>query len=148
MKTTVAVLIIISFIQSTILPLDLVLIILICRSYIKSDKSNLFLAFGFGLLNAHLNLTPLGFQSLTYLIVVTITAGLSKSRLAGNSFLIAPLSFILMSINQAVLSTFIHQSPLIFPKNLLEAFVSLPILYSIRLWEERFIVSKEIKLRL
>lgn len=139
MKTLVAVLIISSFIQSTILPLDLVLIILICRSYIRSDKSNLFLAFGFGLLDAHLNLTPLGLQSLVNLLVVAVTAYFSKSRLAGNSLLIIPLSLVLLLINQSL-----KPSPKIF----IEAAFSLPMLYLIRWWEERFIVQKEIKLRI
>lgn len=147
MKTLIVILIVCSFIQSTILPVDLVLIILICRSFVKSDKSNLILAFGFGLLNSYLNLNLLGFQSLVYLILVVVTESLSKSRLAGNLFLIIPLSLLLMSINQAVLSIFTNHSIRLFPKILLESLLSLPIIYLIRLWEERFIVRKGIKLR-
>lgn len=147
MKTLIAVLIIVSFIQSAILPLDLVLIILICRSYIRPDKNNLWLAFGFGLFNAHLSLITLGLPSLVYLFIIAVTEGLSKSRLAGNSFLIVPLSLLLMSINQVVPSIFTHQSPQLFPKIALEAFFSLPILFLVRLWEERFIVKAGIKLK-
>lgn len=147
MKTLITILIICSFIQSTILPIDLVLIILIARSYVRSDKSNLWLAFGFGLFNAYLNLTPLGLQSLIYLVLVGITESLSKSRLAGNSFLIVPLSLILLSINQVVPLIFVHQSVQLFPRVFTEAFLSLPIFYLVRLWEERFVVRKEIKLR-
>ncbi len=147
MKTLILILIIASFLESTIIPLDLTLLILICRSYIKSDKSNLFLAFGFGLLNSHLNLNLIGFSSLTYLILVTATQSLSETRLAGNSLLIIPLTLILCSINQAVLSIFIHTSPQLFPRVLWEAVLSLPTLYLVRLWEERFIVRKEIKLK-
>lgn len=146
MKTLIIILIIASFIQSTILPIDLVLIILICRSYIKSDKTNLYLAFGFGLLDAHLNLTLFGLQSLVYSLVVAVTEGLSKSRLAGNSLLIIPLSLVLLLINQLPL-VFLRQSFQPFPKIFIEACLSLPILYLIRLWEERFIIQKEIKLR-
>ncbi len=148
MKTLIAVLIICSFIQSAILPMDLVLIILICRSYIRPGKSNLLLAFAFGLLNAHLNLTILGLQSLIYLILVALTEGLSRSRLAGNSLLIIPLTLLLSSINQVVPSILIQKSVQLFPRVVLEAFFSLPILYLIRLWEERFIVRRGIKLRL
>lgn len=147
MKTLIAILILVSFLQSTIIPLDLVLIILICRSYIDSDKSNLILAFSFGLLNAHLNLTTLGLTSLVYLVFVAATESLSKSRLAGNLLLIVPLSLFLMSINQAVPSIVSHQSIRLFPKVLFEALLSLPILYLVKSWEERFIVKKGIKLR-
>lgn len=148
MKTLIVVLIIISFIQSAILPLDLVLIVLICRSYIRTDKANLYLAFSFGLLNGHLNLTSMGLQSLLYLILVSVTESLSKSRLAGNSFLIIPLSLVLVSINQAVLSIFTGGSIQLYPKTLWEAALSLPIFYLVRLWEERFIVRRGIKLRI
>lgn len=147
MKTLIFVLIISSFIQSSILPVNLVLIILICRSYIRADKSNLFLAFGFGLLDAHFNLTPLGLTSLIYLILTATTAYFSKSRLAGNSLLIVPLSLFFLWVNQIVPSIFIHQAIQLSPNILLEALLSLPILYSVKSWEERFIVQKEIKLK-
>lgn len=146
MKTLIVILIIASFIQSTILPIDLVLIILIARSYVRSDKSNLWLAFSFGLLIAFFNLTALGTQSLIYLILVAISESLSRSRLAGNLLLIIPLSLILLSMNQLILASFFSES-FIFPKIVLESLLALPILYLIKLWEERFIVSRGIKLK-
>lgn len=146
MKTLIVILIIASFIQSTILPISLVLIVLICRSYLKSDNANLFLAFAFGLTQDHLNLTVLGLTSLSYLIIVTIIGGLSKSRLAGNTFLIIPLTFVLLLINQVALIPFTHQNIQIL-NILLESFLSFPILYIVRFWEERFIVKRDIKLR-
>ncbi len=148
MKTLMLILIFVSFIQSTILPVDLVLMILICRSYIRPDKNNLYLAFVFGLIDGLLNLTTMGFQSLIYLILVALTESLSKSRLAGNPLLIVPLSLILLSVNYVSLSLLGGQSIQIFPKVIFEAFLSLPILYIVRLWEERFIVRREIKLKM
>lgn len=147
MKTLVTVLIIASFLQSTILPINLVLIILICRSYIKSETA-LFLAIGFGLFIGFLNLNTLGFTSIVYLILVQITKVLSKVRLAGNPLLIVPLTFILLSINQLATSFFNHESFQLFPKVLLESLLSLPVFYLIKLWEERFIIRKEIKLKI
>lgn len=147
MKTLIVILIIASLLQSTILPIDLVLIILICRSFIKSDTTNLFLAFSFGLFDSHLNLLPVGLNSLVYLFIVQITQSLSKSRLAGNLLLIIPLSIGLLTIYQLVDSLLLHQTPELFPKVLWESLIALPILYLIRLWEERFVIRKEIKLR-
>lgn len=141
MKTFILALIVLSFLQSTIIPFDLVLMTLICRSYIKTDRSNLFLAFAFGLLDGHLSLSNLGLRSMVYLLVVQATESLSKSRLSINPFLIIPLSFILLSINELVIKG------LIFPKVLVESLLSLPIFYLVRLWEERFIVRKDIKLK-
>lgn len=147
MKTLIVILIIASFIQSTILSFNLVLIVLICRSYLKSDNANLFLAFTFGLIDSHLNLITLGITSLMYLITITIVGSLSKSRLAGNSYLIIPLSLILLLINHLLLLPFTNQ-PIQPTKIILEALISLPIFYAIRLWEERFTVQKGIKLRI
>ena len=147
MKTLIVILIIAAFLQTTILPLDLVLIILICRSYIKISKSNLYLSLFFGLFVSHLNLTNLGFYSLIYLFAVGITQILSKTRLAGNSLLIVPISFVLFSSSQILSALFLHQSMVLFPNVLIESLISLPILYIVRLWEERFIVRKELKLR-
>lgn len=141
MKTFVGILIVLSFLESSIIPLDLVLICLICRSYLRVDKSNLFLAFSFGLLMGHLNLKPLGFESIVYLVSVQITQILSRSRLAGNSFLIIPLVFILLSISSFFLDDFNLN------RIIIESILSLPILYIVRIWEERFIVRGDIKLR-
>lgn len=140
MKTLILILIILSFIQTTILPLNLVLIILIVRSLIRPEKNNLLLAFGFGLLLSHLNLQPLGFQSLIYLTSTQLTQILSKSRFSANPLLVVPLT--------VVFSTFSLMTIQLVPQVLIESFLALPIFYILRLWEERFIVRKEIKLRI
>lgn len=146
MKTLIIILIIAAFLQTTILPIDLVLLILICRAYIVNEKNNLYLSFAFGLLISHLNLTNVGFQSLIYLITVQATRILSRFRLAGNSLFIVPVSLVFLSLSQVVNSV-VNHTTLDFSKIIIASFLSLPILYLIRLWEERFIVRKEIKLK-
>lgn len=136
MKTLIIILIIISFVQTAIWPLDLVLIILISRAYLKAQKSNLFLAFFLGLLISHLTLGPMGIKSIVYLAVVQIIQVLSKSRLAGHPFLIVPLSFVFSLLDGN------------FYLAVVVAISSLPIFYLIKLWEERFSPAKEIKLRI
>ena len=147
MKTLIVILIIAAFLQTTILPLDLVLIILICRAYVKTNRENLYLAFFFGLLISHLSLTLIGVKSILYLVFVQATQLLSKTRLAGNSSVIIPLSFALLFINQVTNSYLLATSTQIFPRVLIESLISLPILYLVRVWEERFIVRGDIKLR-
>lgn len=148
MKTLIIVLITTSFIQTTILPLNLVLIILIVRSLIRPERNNLMLSFGFGLLISHLSLAPLGFQSLMYLILVQITQMLSKTRISANPLIIIPLVLICVSLDIMAIYFLAHQSTALIPQVLIEAIISLPIFYLVRLWEERFIVRKEIKLRI
>ena len=141
MKTLIGVLIFIAFLQTSVLPLNIVLIILICRSYLRTDKANLFFAFAFCLLLSYLNLNLMGFLSIIYLIIIQATQILSKTRLAGNSLLIVPLVFIALSINDLLLRDFN------LTKIILESIFSLPIFYIVRIWEERFIVRKEIRLK-
>lgn len=147
MKTLIIVLIIAAFIQTTILPLDLVLIIIICRAYIKTGQENLYLAFFFGLLISHLTLTLIGVKSVLYLLIIQTTQVLSKSRLAGNSVSLIPLVFVLLSANQITNTFLLQQTIQIFPRVLIESIISLPILYLIRLWEDRFIARRDIKLK-
>lgn len=147
MKTLIIILIFAAFLQTTILAIDLVLLILICRAYIKSGQENLYLAFAFGLLISHLNLTGLGSESLTYLIIIMAVQILSRLNLAGNSWLIIPISLIFLSLNQLINLSF-NQETLGFTKVIYASLLSLPVLYLIRLWEERFIVQKEIKLKM
>lgn len=147
MKALIVVLIIASFLQATIIPLDLVLIILICRSFIKGDKANLYLAFIFGLLLSHLALAPLGLQSIVFLLFIQITESLSKSRLSQNALLIIPICFVAIFINQVILGVFTKESLELLPK-IYGGFLSLPIFYLVRFWEERFIVRKDIRLRI
>lgn len=136
MKTLILLLVIVSFIQSSILPLNLVLIILICRAFLMTKKSNLYLAFFFGLLLSHLTLAPLGVKSLLFLLFVQATQTLARRPFAGHPFLIVPLSFVFVLTDGN------------FPLAASAAILSLPIFYSLRIWEERFAPPKEIKLRL
>lgn len=146
MKTLTIILIIASFLQTTILPIDLVLLILVCRAYIRPERVNLYLGFAFGLLNSHLNLTGLGIQSLVYLFSVQATDSVSKLRLAGNPLLVIPVALVFLSLNQLI-NSLISRSALDFSRVFLASILSLPVLYLVRLWEERFIVRKEIKLK-
>lgn len=147
MKTLIIVLIIASVLQTTVLPVDLVLLILICRTYVKSERANFYLGFAFGLLVSHLNLTPLGLQSIAYIVAVAATESLSRLRLAGNPLLIIPISLVFLSLNQIV-NSLLSYNLLDFPKLIFASIFSLPVLYLIRFWEERFIVRKEYKLKL
>lgn len=147
MKTLIIILIIAAFLQTTVIPIDLVLLILICRAYLKTEKANLYLAFGFGLLVSHLGLTGLGFTSLIYLIVVELTQILSRWRLAGNPLLIMPISFAFL-LTGSLVSSGMNFNFIGFPKILIASVLSLPAFYLIRIWEERFIVQKQVKLKI
>lgn len=147
MKTLIIILIAAAFLQTTVLPIDLVMLILVCRAYVKPGNANLYLALIFGLLTAHLNLTNLGMQALIYLIMVQLTQILSRTRLAGNLLAIVPITLTLLAFNQLI-NLLANRSAWDLSKIIFAAFLSLPILYIVRFWEERFIVRKEIKLKI
>ncbi|MBI2017698.1 rod shape-determining protein MreD [Candidatus Daviesbacteria bacterium] len=147
MRALIIILIILSFLQATVLSINLVLMILIARSLITTGKSNLYLAFGFGLLSSFLNLSILGLESFLYLLILQFTQAISKSRFANNSLLIIPLSILAFVLNESVLSLVAGSSITLFPKVIWVAVVSLPVFFLVRLWEERFIIRGNIKLR-
>lgn len=147
MKTLLVILIVLSFLQATIVPINLILIILISRSLIKKDKVNLYLAFIFGLLASFFNQSVLGLESILYLLIVEATYISSRSRFANNSLQVIPLVIIFLSLNQSVLSWYRSESIILIPDLIWETLLSLPVFYIVKFWEERFIVNKGIKLR-
>lgn len=147
MKTLIVILILAAFLQTTILPINLVLLILICRAYLKSEKENLYLAFAFGFFTAHLDLINLGLNSIMYLLIIQATQQLSKWSFSGHPLLIVPISFVLLFFYQFV-NDYIAQQGLIVQQIIFTALISLPIFFLIRLWEDRFVVKKDIKLKI
>lgn len=147
MKILIIILILASFLQATILPLDLVLIILVLRAYIKAEAVNLYLAFFFGLLASLLTFTPFGLSSMIYLILVTLTQILSKSRLASHIFTTVPVVLVMLTLSNVSLALLSGESVQLWPKIVIEAVIILPIYIGLKIWEERFVV-KDIKLRL
>ncbi len=148
MKTITAILILLAFFQATFLPLNLVLITLIARSFIKNDVANYYLAFGVGVLISVLNLSPVGWDSLLYLVAVVLVQLFGRSRFTNNSLLIVPIALVITTGCRLGLYLILGISPVIWPYVLIEAAMALPVLLLLRLWEERFIVRRDIKLKL
>lgn len=148
MKTLIIILILCAFLQTTILPIDLVLLVLIFRSYLVSDKSNLYLAFFFGLLISHLSGTPLGIQSVVYLLIVEIVRVISRIPALNSIITIIPITFVALTFNSVVLAVVNGSSIQLWPEILLESIAALPVYLLIKFWEERFVIRPEIKLRI
>lgn len=146
MKTLIIILILFSFLQATILPLDLVLIVIILRAYLRDDSTDLFLGFGVGLLISLLTFSPLGFLSLIYLSLVQVARMSTKTNFSHHILTVVPLIFILLSAKELILGVFLQASTQIWPKVILESLLALPLYILLRFWEERFSV-RDIKLR-
>lgn len=147
MKTLIAVLILLSLLQTTLVPFDLVLIFLIVHSYISSGKENLYLGFAFGLLISYLSNLSLGTNSLLYLFLIQMTYFYKKLSLSNNIFFSLPLIIGAVSLNSFFISTILHASFNLYPKVLQETAVAVPFYFILKFWEERFTVKQEVKLR-
>lgn len=147
MNLLIAVLLLISFLESTILPFDLILIILIARSFIVTERSNYFLAFFFGILVSLLLGYPLGLLSLIYLFAVVMAHIIKTTDLAVYWIIILPLTFLLLSFEQFILQI-LNISNFNFSSLMIPIIIILPIYFLVRFWEERFVVAKDIKLKM
>ncbi len=148
MKALVLVLILIAFLQSTLVPLNLCLIIIILRAYIKPESSNFYLAFAIGLVVSFLDHQTLGVNSLIYLVAVALTHSLSKTPLSKNILGVLPLIFIELGLIYLLNAYLLQQTPSIFPRLIIETVISLPIYIALRFWEERFVVRQDVRLKI
>lgn len=142
MKTIVAILILLAFLEAAFLPIKLVLTILLVRAFIRQDLSNLILAFGLGLLLSHLQNQPLGLNALIFLILVEAVYLWSKTTFSHNLWTAVPvIGALLLSVE------FITGEGQYI--NIIGELLLVPFIYLVvRFWEERFIVRPEQKLKL
>jgi len=147
MNLLIAFLFFITFLEGTIISFDLVLVILISRSFIVHEKSNYYLAFFFGLLASLLLGYPSGLLSLVYLGAVQTSHIIKTTNLAVYWIVILPLTFFWLFLEQIILN-FLNIANFNLMFIIIPTILALPVYFLIRFWEERFIVSKEIKLRM
>ena len=146
MVLLLAALTLLSFLQGTILPIDLVVVVLICRSFLSFDRTNLWLAFSFGLLLALLQSYTLGNISLIYLLIVTMVYLFKKTDFATWEVSLLPVSLILLLFNKFALSLF-TRSTINLKLVAVEMIFILPVYLAVKIWEERFIPRKDIRLK-
>jgi cell shape-determining protein MreD len=147
MKTFIVALIIAALFQTSFLPISLVLLLLISRSLILSEKSNLYLGFFFGLLIGVLSSINAGFYSLFFLIIIELVSLIKKTPFTANFLLIIPIAFaslLFLALGQRL---FLGETINFWPI-LLGTILSVPIYLIVRFWEERFVVAPPVKLKL
>lgn len=151
MVTLLLILLVGGFIQTSILPVNLVLIILICRSYLTFGLDNLWLGFVCGLLVAFLSAYPLGLLSICYLFFIALIQLVKKSNLSSNWLFILPVSAGLLTLDQMITGIFTGSSftSIIKWPIILEGIIlTIPVYLMVRFWEERFVPKLGIKLKI
>lgn len=147
MKLFILILIISIFLQTSFVPLDLSLILLLSRAYVTDEKINLYLAFISGVLLGILSSQNIGIWPLIFLIVVKIAGLMRQLPISANFLTILPISFFLLGLVHLTKSFFLNQS-LNFNFFLLDLIITLPIYILISFWEDRFVPKADIKLKI
>lgn len=141
------VLTLLTFLQTTFLSNSLVLIILIARSFVIEEKLNFILAFSFGLLLSFLSGLPLGSLSLIYLGLVATVTFIKRTQFVHHWPFILPLVLGLLLLEKTA-QRLIFGTSFNLLTLLLDFLLILPVYFLLLFWEERFIPTKGIKLKM
>lgn len=142
----VVALMLLSFLQSALIPFNLVFLVIITRSFITAEKTNYWLAFWFGILLSLLIGLPLGPLSIIYLLSAGLVQAIKKAQFASHWAVILPLSVVLLFFDHGIRSILMGSSFAPGPV-LVQSALVLPVYFIVRVWEERFIPRAEIRLK-
>ena len=148
MNVLIGLLILSAFLQTSFLGINIVLLIIVVRSFIVESTANYYLALFAGILLGLLSVQNLGFWPFIFLLTVKIAHLLR--RMPFNIGILTALPAIVIAISITVLSEyfFLKQTPNHI-KIIAELITSIPIFIIIRFWEERFIIHPStVKLKL
>lgn len=140
------VLILLSFLQEAFLPFNLVLLVLVARAFVVTEKENYYLAFIFGLVLSFLAGYPLGSLSIIYLMIVLIINIFRKFQFVRHPLIVIPVAGVALLSDQLARSLMLS-SNIDLGQIPIQIILSIPIYFAVLLWEERFIVRKDIKLK-
>lgn len=140
------VLILLSFLQEAFLPFNIVLLILVSRAFVVDEKKNYYLAFIFGLVLSFLAGYSLGSLSIIYLIIVLVIQIFRRFQFVTHPIIMLPVVVVALLADQFARSLMLG-SDIDLKQILLQIILIIPIYFIVLLWEERFIVRKDIKLK-
>ena len=147
MKVLVAILIFLSFIQVSILPINFVLLVLLSRAFLRVDKANLYLGFAFGLLLSYLNGMSMGIYSIAFLNLIALTHALSKAPISKNVLTLIPLTLFSILLLES-LSFLFGTTPDYSLSILWPLIFIIPVFILIKWLDERFVVEEQFRLKL
>ena len=147
MRLYIFLLILSAFFQTSFVPLNLCLIIIICRSFILSKQSNFFIAFLIGIILGVLASQNLGFWALVFVIITKVSNATKKLPVSSNIFTIIPVIFVLLML-VSLLENLSFKTPINLLKIIIESLLGLPIFYFFKLWEERFVLKSDLRLKI
>lgn len=146
MKLIILLIILSAFLQTTLIPLNLVLLFIIARSYALTGSANFLLSFIAGILVALLSSQNIGIYPVIFLSVTQIIYWFKKLPISGSLLLIIPLFILISSTVSYIEQIIFHQSINIY-KIIFETLIGIPIFIFVKFWEDRFIVKPQLRLK-
>ncbi len=146
MKAFILGLILATLLQTTLLPINLCLMLICVRSLVTTKISTLYLSVIFGVLLGVLSNTNIGFYPLIFLIAAKIIELFKASPLYNNVIFFLPLLFIVYLLISLISQIALGLSFSIV-QVISETLFSIPLYFLIKFWEERFIVRPQVKLK-
>lgn len=146
MKFFVSLLVIAAFLQGSFIPLNLCLLILVCRAYAVHSRENYYLALISGFLLGILTPVNLGFWPLVFLLSVLASHILRLVPVSGKLLTVIPVTLAIFLTVSGV-ENLVFKTPFIWWYILISSLLSLPLFIVIREWEERFTTKSGLKLR-
>lgn len=147
MKLFVFLLIITALLQTTFLQVNMVLVLLVCRSLLREERANYFSAFFIGILLGILESRNVGFYALFFVILVKVLHLIKSTPISAYFLTVIPATLVL-SFGLSYLKYFIFNQSVNNYLPLIDAFLSLPVYLLLKIWEERFVVNRGIKLKI
>ena len=136
-----------AFLQTSLIPLNLCLILLISRAYTNHSKQNYFLAFFAGIFLGFLAPYNIGFWPLTFLVAVFIVHVFRLLPISGRFLTIIPVAFIILTAVSLLESLAFH-TPFLWLYPVISSLLTLPIFIVVHQWEDRFIIKPAVKLKM
>lgn len=147
MKTLYFLLILAAFLQSSILPLNLCLIILIAQNFASERPQSLLVAFFAGIFLSILTAQNLGFWPLIFIAVVEIIYLVKKLPLLANSYVIFLGSFLILGAVSAI-EKLILKSSVSTLSLFISSFLVIVFHFLIKFFAGRYITSSQLKLKI
>lgn len=147
MRFFIFLLILAAFLQTAIIPTNLCLMLLICRSFVVSEKENFYLGFAVGLFLGVLSSQNVGFWPVIFLVAVKLVSVIRRLPIASNILAIVPVSLVLLGLSQ-FFESFVFGQSFNTGGIFIGVILSLPAYVIIKFWEERFIVKSDIRLKI
>lgn len=146
MKLFIFILFILALLQTSFIPLNLCLVLLVCRSYAAHQLSNYYLALAAGFFLGILSAVNIGFWPLIFLIAVVVIHTVRQLPITARFLTVIPVTFVvLLAVNWT--ESFFLRTPFIWWYPLISSIIAFPVYIIVREWEDRFVAKPGIKLR-